>query len=74
MIKLYEILTDQERMQALLIFVLMLGVAILEAMGVASIMPFLAVLVDPSIIEKNSLLNSLYKYFSFESKDSFLYI
>ena len=38
-------------MQALLIFVLMLGVAILEAMGV-TVMPFLAVLVDPSIIEK----------------------
>ena len=34
--------------------------ALLEMLGVASILPFIAVLSDPDIIETNLILNSVY--------------
>ena len=71
--KLFDLLTPHERVQALFIFVLMLGVALFEVIGVASIMPFLAVLVDPTIVETNRVLASTYEALGFETTQSFLF-
>ncbi|NCG10912.1 MAG: ATP-binding cassette domain-containing protein [Alphaproteobacteria bacterium] len=46
--------------------------ALLDAVGVASIMPFIAVLTDPTIVEKNSILNWAYQSFNFTNKNDFL--
>lgn len=58
--KLYEILTPGERKRAVLVFLMMLVVALLETAGVASILPFISVLANPELIRSNSLFAMLY--------------
>ena len=41
---------------------MILLMALLDALGVASIMPFIAVLTNPDLIETNILINKVYKY------------
>ena len=51
--------------------------ALLDMIGVASIMPFMAVLINPEIIETNNILNTLYKYLNavgVETEKEFLFI
>ena len=49
-----------ERLEFFRVMLLVLGMALLDTAGVASLMPFLAVVGDPEIIQNNSLLNSVY--------------
>ena len=58
--KLLFILSPSELKQTCLLIILILIVAILDMIGVASIMPFMAVLSNPEIVESNSLLKELY--------------
>ena len=58
--KLLFFLSDQEKKKANLILILILIMAVTDMAGVASIMPFIAVLTNPSIIETNSALNKLF--------------
>ena len=44
--------------------------------GVASILPFMAVLTNPSVVETNVILNKMFqisKLFGIENNDQFLY-
>ena len=59
--KLYSLLTIKERKKAILLFFIMLLMAIFETIGVASIMPFIAVLTNPEIIHTNNFLNFIYE-------------
>jgi len=43
----------------------MITMAILETLGIASILPFMSVLTNPDILETNSFLNNLFKASSF---------
>lgn len=54
--------TKTERIRALFILIFLIIMAILEAAGVASVMPFLAVLGDPKLIETNNTLKNLYEF------------
>lgn len=47
--------------------------ALMETVGVASIMPFVSVLANPGIVEDNFYLSSVYKFFNFNSVDNFLF-
>lgn len=58
--KTYKLLSRTEQKQGLWILGLAVGLAFFETAGVASIMPFLAVLGNPSMIESNSVLKMLY--------------
>lgn len=71
--KLYDILDDRERWLTLLVFVLLLTVALVETAGVASIMPFMAVLATPEVVETNRYLAGIYQMLAFESKERFLF-
>jgi ATP-binding cassette, subfamily B, bacterial PglK len=62
--KLLFLLTPYERKQAGLLLIMMLIMALLDAIGVASILPFMAVLADPSIIETNLILKKLFQAFN----------
>jgi len=46
--------------------------SIIELLGVASIAPFISVMVNPEIIQTNEYLYTVYQYFGFESTKSFL--
>jgi len=60
--KLIFLLSSKERKRAGLLLFMMIIMAFLDMIGVASILPFMAVLTNPSIIETNSFLNILFKY------------
>ncbi len=58
--KLLALLTPPERKRAYLLLSMILIMALLDMLGVASIMPFMAVLATPDLIETNSFLKVLY--------------
>lgn len=70
--KLLYLLSWRERKQALYLLFLSIIIAVVDAAGVASIMPFMAVMSDPEVITKNSLLNQAYEYFNFSNERDFL--
>ncbi|MBK1646792.1 ABC transporter ATP-binding protein [Thiocapsa imhoffii] len=73
--KAIHLLTPRERRRGLLVLVLVLGMALLETAGVASVMPFLAVLGNPEMLETNPVLSALYnqgKNFGIDTPDQFL--
>ena len=63
--KLLFLLTAKERKQVSLLLVMILVMAILDMIGVASIMPFMLVLTEPNLIETNFILKELFQILSF---------
>ena len=72
-LELYHLVEPDERRFMWLVFALTLAMAATEALGVASVMPFIGVATDPSTIESNALLAFTFDYLGFESKDSFVF-
>lgn len=70
--RLYGLLLPEERRRARLLFVVMLVVAILETAGVVSIMPFMALVANPQVVETNRFLANLYQMLGFGSTNAFL--
>lgn len=60
-IKLLYILTPSERRSGLILVSLIMLMALFEVVGIASIMPFIAVLTNPQLIETNTILNTIFK-------------
>ena len=60
--KIYDLLSYQERRQVLYLLIMILFMALLDAIGVASILPFIAVLTNPDLIENNIFINNLFTY------------
>lgn len=60
--KLFKILEYRDYFQLIILFILVLVMAIIEMMGLASILPFMAVLSKPEIIESNKYLNQLFQF------------
>lgn len=71
--KLIELLSQQERRRAILLLAMILIMAMLDVVGVASIMPFIGVLANPDLIESNRLLFWIYQKLDFVDRLSFLY-
>jgi len=71
--KLYNILDARERWLTLLVFIFMILVALLETLGVASIMPFMSVLANPGVIITNHYLAAAYAWLGFNSTEKFLF-
>ncbi len=70
--KVYSLLDARERRRALLMFMLMLLVAVSEVVGVASVLPFIAVLANPEVIQTNKYLAWAYDAFGFTTQRGFL--
>ncbi len=70
--KLYEIFTPRERIQAVMVFFASLATAFVQAFGVASIFPFINVVMNPDIVEQNKWLSLLYNKGHFASINSFI--
>jgi ATP-binding cassette, subfamily B, bacterial PglK len=71
--KMLDLLSAKERAQLYLIFLAQLFMAGIEMAGIASILPFMAVVSSPKVIETNRWLNKVYRYFEFTSFHSFLF-
>ena len=59
--KIFFILSRKERRNGAYLFILILFMALVDMLGIASIMPFIALLTSPEIINTNDILNFLYK-------------
>lgn len=70
--QLWQILTPLDKRKLLLVLALVMIMALIEAAGVVSIMPFLAVLSNPQIIESNIILKKLYAFFSSNTPQQFI--
>ena len=71
--KILDLLTHHERKQTALLLLMILVMAVLDVVGVASILPFIAVLANPELIQSNSILNAIYMKFEFDNSNQFLY-
>ena len=75
--KFLFLLSSHERKRAGLLLVMMLIMALFDMIGVASILPFIAVLTTPSLVETNLILNKLFQAsatFGVENYQDFLFI
>ena len=70
--KMIFLLDRQEKIQAAWLIALMLFLGFVEVAGVASIMPFIAVLADPDIVQHSQKLREIYTALDFSSTNSFL--
>ena len=71
--KALSLLTPSERRRGILVLLIVAFTGIFEVVGVASVLPFLSVLSNPSLVETNELLNKLYLILDLEDIDQFLY-
>ncbi len=74
--KLLLLLNSHERKRVILLLVMITIMALLDMIGVASILPFMAVLTNPGLIESNHILNAMFKtasIFGVESNQQFLF-
>ena len=60
--KLVYLLSVKDRKTASLLMIMILIMAILETLGLISILPFMAVLSNPEIVETNSYLKIIYEW------------
>jgi ABC-type bacteriocin/lantibiotic exporter with double-glycine peptidase domain len=58
--QLWLILSPLDKRKVIYVLILVIGMAFIESAGVISIMPFLAVLSNPEVVESNSFLKKLY--------------
>jgi ABC-type multidrug transport system fused ATPase/permease subunit len=70
--KLLDLLTPPERKRAYLLLGMILIMAMLDMVGVASIMPFMAVLANPELVETNIIINAAYVKLGFIDPQQFL--
>ena len=59
--QLFYLLKVQERKKGLLLLIIITIMALLDMIGVASIMPFMAVLTNPDLIDSNIILNTAFE-------------
>ena len=75
--KLLNLLLPHERKRLILLLAMMIVMAVLEMIGVVSIMPFMAVLANSEIIETNTFLNTAFLYsqkLGVETTEHFLFL
>lgn len=70
--KIYSLFNKQERKQFWGLILTIIVVGIIEIAGIASIMPFMAIVGSPAVVDKNRYLHFAYKSFGFNSASNFL--
>jgi ABC-type multidrug transport system fused ATPase/permease subunit len=64
---IFKDLTKPQKKYLIIVILINIFVSFMEMLSVASLIPFVSVLIDASIIDKNIYLNNTYKYFEFEN-------
>lgn len=68
-----KVLNNNERRRFVYIFISVLIMAIIEVAGVASILPFMAVISNPKVVETNKYLKLFYNMYNFENIREYLF-
>jgi ABC-type bacteriocin/lantibiotic exporter with double-glycine peptidase domain len=71
--KILRVIDPSDYLKAVLLACVMLLAAITQSTGIVSIVPFLAVLSEPQMVESNAQLKQLYEALGFENRDDFLF-
>lgn len=71
---LLDLLLPAERAQAFFLTAWVLIVALMDVIGIASIMPFIGVLSNPELIQTNEYLAKLYEFSGCQSSHDFLFL
>ena len=70
--QIWQIFTPLDKRKVFYVLVLIMGMAFIESAGVVSIMPFLAVLSNPEVVESNHYLKRLYDFTAASNKQNFI--
>ena len=73
--KIFIILSRNERVRSVYLLFLIISMALIDMIGIASVMPFIALLTNPEIIFSNKIINYAYQkssIFGVEDEQSFL--
>ncbi len=66
-----DLMTPKERRYGVMLLVVIFFMSILEVLGVASVMPFMAVAANPNIIDTNKYLSAVFSGLDFQDRKSF---
>lgn len=72
--QLFQLLSSEQRKRFYRLQILVILMAIMELLGIASIGPFMALVADQQLIETNSILVKLYELSGASSANQFLFI
>ena len=70
--KLLAFLTHSEKVKSFYLVIFAFLIAILDVFGIASIMPFVAILNDPDLLSRNDLFQYLYSFLGVSTPDEFI--
>lgn len=70
--RIYSLLDKKERRNFFSLILLMVIMGLIDVAGIASIMPFMAVVANPVVVEKNRYLSLAYQTLGFASTTNFL--
>jgi ABC-type multidrug transport system fused ATPase/permease subunit len=70
--QIHSILRPAQRKKALFNVFLVIGNAFLEVFSLASVLPFILLILDTSIIQSNLYLQRIYHWFGFQSENRFI--
>lgn len=71
--ELFSLLTPSQRRRFCSLQILVILMAIMELMGIASIGPFMALVADPALLDKHIFLGKLYAFSGLASPNRFLF-
>lgn len=71
--ELFVLLTKEQRKEFYILQILVIFMSFAEIIGVASIAPFMALVGDSSILQKDNAISFIYKSFSFVSPETFIF-
>ena len=74
--QLLFLLSSKEKKQASILFIMILIMALMDMLGVATILPFVTVLTNPQLIVTNSVLNYMYEFsklFGVDNNQQFIF-
>jgi len=69
----YKLLSKNEKKKLYFLFAATLNMSFIEMVGIASIMPFMAVVSNPDVIRTNKWLRKTYVFYQFENTNNFLF-
>ena len=73
-IELFSLLTPSQRKRFYVLQVLILIMTFIEILSIASIVPFMALVGDPSVLERDNLLATVYLKYNFETYEFIFYL
>ena len=67
-----RILSKEEKIDVAKLALMLMLMGVFDVLGIASIMPFMSVVSDPSLVESNLIIKKIYNYLEFQNHKSFV--